>query len=167
MQPLRGAFSLIELLIVVALIVIIYGIAASTMRMPSGAKEEAFSVASLDSKLRAFDGYVKMSCMGEKCERCQLFDSFGEEIGEPFSIFSELPVVTSYDKGGYKESKKYPEPICFEMEKFENGTISEIAFDYKLEHYHYYPVIVPLSHQDRDPADIAPTDTGRYFNEND
>lgn len=108
--------------------------------------------------------------MGEKCEECRLIDANDEDLfDDKLAIFTQKPTVYQFDKNGYKEEKKYLEPICFEMEKFENGSIEEMIFEYKQNIYHFYPLIKSslVAGEVEDPADYAPTDTNRYFGEND
>lgn len=168
MQPLKKGFSLIELLIVVALITIIYGLSLSSIKAPSVIRS-GLDLINLPDKMREFDGYVKLSCVGERCEECRLTSSDREDLVEPFMLFAEAPEVFEYDKNGYKKERRFAEPICFEVEKFENRSISQTFFKYKNNFYAYYPLVQPVvvSAEELELAEIAPTDTSRYFNEND
>lgn len=177
MRTLKRAFTLIELLIVLVIIGVIYSLAAGLMKAPSkGAEGVEWSLEHLDASLRnAGEGYLKLRCTGDHCETCQLFDARGEIVAEGIDLFVVMPVVHFFDASGYLDSRRYAPGVCFEMERFENGAVSELLLEHNKRFYRYYPLLKPAetytdfeeAKKSADALTWVPTDQGRYFHERD
>lgn len=174
MRALKPAFSLIELLVVVLIIAIVYTLASMQIRTAS-LEKESITPDQIDKLLAKFDGYAKLVCSSDQCTSCVVVDQHGEVLQDEFALFAETPTVYYFDKHGYLESKKFANESCFVMEKYENGSISNMLFEYKNSFYRYYPLLRTASvyaSQDEamrwfDPANFAPTGFDRFFSKND
>lgn len=176
MRTLRGAFTLIELLIVLVIIGVIYSLAASMMRPPSEPQAQQWSLERLAETLRsAGEGYLKLRCGGDACQSCALYNEAGETLLREIPLFRSLPIVHRFDDKGYLEAVSFAPGVCFEMERFENGSVSELLVEYENQFYRYYPLIhstkMYVNFEDAknslDASRHLPTDRGRYFHERD
>ncbi|MGE4294249.1 MAG: prepilin-type N-terminal cleavage/methylation domain-containing protein [Campylobacterales bacterium] len=177
MRTLKPAFTLIELLVVLVIIGVVYTLAGTLMKAPAKPGESPqWSIERLDESLRnAHAGYAKLRCEGDRCERCALFDATGAVLREPIALFSQIPAVYRFDRTGYLDTVRFPPGVCFEMERFENGAVSDLLLEYDKRFFRYYPLLRPVEvstdfEQMRKSLDAAawmPTDQSRYFHERD
>lgn len=177
MRTLKPAFTLIELLIVLVIIGVVYSLAGSLMTRPQNAADTAlWSLERLDEAIRsAAPGYVKLVCRGDRCDRCEVRDGNGALIAENMTLFNKIPVVHRFDRNGYLETRRFAPEICFEMERFENGAVSDLLVEHDSRFYRFYPLLRPAerfsdfeaARKSADALAWLPTDQGRYFHERD
>ncbi|MDR2034899.1 MAG: type II secretion system GspH family protein [Helicobacteraceae bacterium] len=175
MWAVSRAFTLIELLIVVALMAIIYALAAGSFKRDSLQDAGEWKLETLDLALKnaGQNEYLKLACEGEVCQNCRVVDVKGEEILADLTLFEEPPKAFYFDKNGYLEELKFPSDRCFEMELFENGAIGEALVEHKGLFYRYYSALrkaeIFASLDDAktsyDPRSRIPQYSSEFFNE--
>ncbi|MDR2638411.1 MAG: type II secretion system GspH family protein [Helicobacteraceae bacterium] len=144
MRALKRGFTLIELLVVVILIGVIYSIAAATLKGKESQNAADWSLEKLDLTMREFSsGYIRLLCEGDRCENCRVVDRNGEELIGDLNIFAQTPKVLYFDESGYLGDMKFPADRCFEMERFENGAISDMLVEHQNRFYRYYAYMLP------------------------
>ncbi|MDR2152645.1 MAG: prepilin-type N-terminal cleavage/methylation domain-containing protein [Helicobacteraceae bacterium] len=175
-STLKRGFTLIELIVVIILIGVIYSIVLRAIASKDDTDKAAWSLEKLDSTLRTFPGgYVKLVCEGDLCENCRLLDAKGEELIGDLAIFEQTPKTLYFDESGYLDGMKFPADRCFEMERFENGAISDTLVEHQGRFYRYYAyaksgeVFVSLedAKNSLDPRRHIPQYSSEFFNETD
>ncbi|MDR0747485.1 MAG: type II secretion system GspH family protein [Helicobacteraceae bacterium] len=138
----NDAFTLIELLIVLTIVGIIYATATAAIKGKEGvAGDGEWRLDTLTEALRAKEGYLKLVCGGDRCERCALMDIDGNTVEDRLALFEEIPIVHYYDRGGYLDRFSFKEGVCFEMERFENGSVTDMLVEHRSKFYRYYALL--------------------------
>ncbi|MDR0665178.1 MAG: type II secretion system GspH family protein [Helicobacteraceae bacterium] len=176
MRALKRGFTLIELLVVIVIIGAVYAITVATIKSGSDQAASAWSLEKLDATLREFQsGYLKLICDGNVCENCRVVDQNGEELIADLAIFSQTPKVLYFDESGYFGDMRFPADRCFEMERFENGAISDALVEHEGKFYRYYAYMRPVeifvsleeAKNSLDPRLWIPQYSSDFFNETD
>ncbi|MDR3347230.1 MAG: prepilin-type N-terminal cleavage/methylation domain-containing protein [Helicobacteraceae bacterium] len=136
----RGGFTLIELLIVLIIIGVIYASATAVIRAKSADSASRWALENLDEAMKNFpqQGYIRLVCGGEKCESCALYDENANALVEDIALFDDMPIVHFFDRTGYLGKRIFPHERCFQMERFENGAISDMLLEHRATFYRYY-----------------------------
>ncbi|GHS88915.1 hypothetical protein FACS189487_08160 [Campylobacterota bacterium] len=121
----------------------IYAIATVSIGSKSSEQSAAkWRLDRLDTALRELSsGYVLLYCDGEKCENCTAVNAKNEVIAQNLPLFDQPPKVRYYDDTGYLAERLFFNDRCFEMERYENGSISELLVEHGGKFYRYYALI--------------------------
>jgi prepilin-type N-terminal cleavage/methylation domain-containing protein len=138
----NNAFTLIELLIVLTIVGIIYATATAAIKSKGGTAEAGgWRLDTLAEALRKREGYLKLACGGDRCERCALMDINGNMVEDVIALFEEAPIIHYYDRRGYLDRFSFKEGVCFEMERFENGSVTDMLVEHRSKFYRYYALL--------------------------
>ncbi len=145
----RGAFSLIELLIVVVIVGIVYTLAVSNFDNLSKDKEKP-TLAHLKNYLSQIKHLqnVRLVCV-DKCESCSLYvdDEKDEELSELFDGFldSSVKVYVYNINTGLQQvtpsivfnSQNVQEEVCFALSIDKEGISEQVIVEYKKNIYDF------------------------------
>lgn len=173
MPKLKKAFTLIELLIVVLIISIGYGLVVSNMTKPK--LEAQTTLLTLQKTLQkikntSLASNVKVECKGDDCENCKIFIDTEEQEDE-ISLFTDKPKLFSFDKFGYLEEKNDNSGVCFSYNIYKNNSFDKMFLEHKEEFYIFYPFIKKTekftdfdeAKKMYDPKEILPTENNQYY----
>jgi len=173
----KSSFTLFELLIVILIISIIYGIFIEKIN----SKEYYLSQVGLKEidkffKDLEFNETAKIVCSNE-CEKCWLYVD-GKRVKKVKSFFKEKPTVYDFDIHGILSQIQFlplfkglnPQEVCFEYVKYPNHSNSSYIVEYKKKFYIFFSYFHPpkvtesiSSAQDVfDPSQWIPTDPSEY-----
>lgn len=145
MSRIRSGFTLFELLLVLLLIAILYGLFAQNFSINRG-EQEGVKLEKLNLYLRerfGFDGQkVTLKCLNE-CVECKVLVD-NDDANTTLDIFDGSS-VNAYKYDGRRAEKiefddwhisEYrQEKVCFEMSVYPNGSNDKIAVEYKEKVY--------------------------------
>jgi hypothetical protein len=145
MSRVRGAFTLFELLLVLLLIVISYGLFAQNFSLKS-MEEEPVKMEKLNLYLAKMGGdknLVSLRCI-DNCNKCRLLIN-GEDTNATVNIFEQNSGVNAYYYDGKRLEKRIfddyyiteykSEKVCFRMDIYPNGSSDELILEYKRKVY--------------------------------
>ncbi|MDR2099385.1 MAG: hypothetical protein LBP40_00990 [Campylobacteraceae bacterium] len=145
MPRVRGAFTLFELLLVLLLIVISYGLFAQNFSMKSP-EEESVKLEKLNLYLAKIGGdknLVSLRCI-DNCNECKVLVE-GNDTDMTLNIFEKDNKVNAYRFDGKRLEKvefddyyinEYKrEKVCFRMDVYPNGSSDELVLEYKNRAY--------------------------------
>lgn len=73
---------------------------------------------------------VRIRCSGMACETCRV-EKDGEVLEDAApELFEKRPVVHRFDRKGYLEERRFPEPYCFDYSLFPNGSATQMLVEY-------------------------------------
>ncbi|WP_345975703.1 prepilin-type N-terminal cleavage/methylation domain-containing protein [Sulfurimonas sp. HSL3-7] len=150
----RRAFTLLELLLVVVIIGVIYGLVINSMQKIND-KESALGFESLPSFVQTFHqrNHVALICT-DNCKACALYVD-GEKVKDDIDPFMEKERVLrfwSYNTNtGTQELRFTPIfdeddrefDVCFKYEIFEDGSSSEMIIETQKHSYDYRGLLKP------------------------
>lgn len=127
----RTAFTLFELLIVVVLIAIIYGVFIQRLQSV-GNPEARITLQTLPQLLDTFpEGLRREVICTEPCKECRIYID-GEAVkGDAFALFAQSPVVWVKDRYGQMKEKNFlplfdpdhgTKEVCFRYRRYRNGS---------------------------------------------
>jgi len=145
----RRAFTLIELIIVISLIAILYGVFVQKLQSKSSQKNRDVTLKTLKQALSKApkNSLAEFVCL-EPCGECLIY--LDNEIGSDTKIklFKSDPTVYKVDQFGQLQSYEFPpiltkegttENVCFRFALYPNGSTSEYAVEYQKKYYLYNP----------------------------
>ncbi|MDR1460731.1 MAG: hypothetical protein LBI78_03725 [Campylobacteraceae bacterium] len=145
MPRIRGAFTLFELLLVLLLIVISYGLFAQNFSVKS-LEEESVKLEKLNLYLAKIGGdknLISLRCI-DNCNECRLLVN-GKDINTTLNIFEKDNAVNAYYYDGRRLEKlvfddyyinEYKrEKVCFRLDVYPNGSSDELVLEYKRKAY--------------------------------
>lgn len=125
------AFTLFELLIVVVLIAIIYGVFIQRLQSV-GKAETRITLQTLPELLDTFpEGLDREVICTEPCKECRIYIDGKPVKGDAFALFAETPPVWTKDRYGQMQQKTFlplydPDhgikEVCFRYRRFRNGS---------------------------------------------
>jgi len=170
----RKGFTLFELLLVIALIAVIYGVFISKLTArPSAAETMNVTVETLGEYLQTFaqntEGDVELICR-DRCLSCDVYAEGKRVDDATVAIFDSAPVVYRKDRfGQFQETEFLPlknkedvlEKVCFRYTLFENGSRSSYILAYKDTYYLMDPYLEPVkTFRSLEAAETAYNKTG-------
>jgi len=125
------AFTLFELLIVVALIAVLYGV--FIQRLQNAGKADArISLETLPQLLDSFpEGIRREVICTEPCKECRVYLDGKAVEGSPFPLFAQSPTVWTKDRYGQMQQQSFSplydpdhgtKEVCFRYRRFRNGS---------------------------------------------
>ena len=170
LQIKRPAFTLVELIIVVLIIGLVYGLFVSGLNKKK--QTAPFHFETLKEKMLelSHNRPVSLRCGGEACETCTATPE-GESEGITLPLFSAKPTVFIYDYDGYFREQRYAEGVCFEYTVRDNLSSDSVLVEKDGRFYLFHAflqrtdVFVDLEEAKRafDPAEQLPTDQSEYY----
>ena len=149
----KRAFTLIELLLVVVIIGVIYGLVINSMKKIND-KESALGFESLPAFMKTFHqrNRVALICT-DNCKTCALYLD-GEKLKEIDAFMEKERVLRfwSFDANtGTQELRFTPIfdvddrefDVCFKYEIFEDGSSSEMIIETQKQSYDYRGLLTP------------------------
>jgi prepilin-type N-terminal cleavage/methylation domain-containing protein len=139
----RSAFSLIELMIVIAIIGVVYTLAISKIKAPSEQKEQKPTFTTLKEYLHSFshDGKsVKLLCT-DQCQKCAIY-SDGEKLQDFKSFFDASVELYRYDF--FQADLPKAHDGCFELSVDGDGVSDQVIIVYKEKVYDYTRYFKPV-----------------------
>jgi prepilin-type N-terminal cleavage/methylation domain-containing protein len=121
------AFTLFELLIVVLLISVLYGIFVHKLTRAPQAKTDQLTLMNLKSFLLKipFKRKIEVLCL-EPCKECNIYIDGKKAKSDSFSLFKSIPNIYSLDKFGQART------ISFLPLIDKNGAMNNVCFKYSL-----------------------------------
>ncbi|MDR1284946.1 MAG: hypothetical protein LBJ88_01955 [Campylobacteraceae bacterium] len=145
MSRVRSAFTLFELLLVLLLIVISYGLFAQNFSVKSP-EEELPKLEKLNLYLAKIGGdknLISLRCI-DNCNECRLLIN-GKDMNTTLNIFEEDSAVNAYYYDGKRLEKitfddyyinEYKrEKVCFRLDIYPNGSNDKLVLEYKRKAY--------------------------------
>jgi len=147
----RGGFTLFELLLVVILIAVLYGVFINKLssRTELSGAEEQLGVGTIATYLRAFaaqdGGEVTLICL-DRCQTCDVYKGDEKVKNTTVSLFSSAPIVYRKDINGQFEPLEFlprlnaegvEEKVCFAFTLYANGSSSNYLMEYGGSFYLY------------------------------
>ena len=149
----KRAFTLLELLLVVVIIGVIYGLVINSMQKVND-KESALGFESLPSFMKSFHqrNRVALICT-DNCKACGLYVD-GEKVKEVDPFMEEERVLRFWSfnaNTGTQELRFTPIfdeddrefDVCFKYEIFEDGSSSEMIIETEKQSYDYRGLLTP------------------------
>jgi hypothetical protein len=145
MPRVRAAFTLFELLLVLLLIVISYGLFAQNFFIKSP-EEETVKLEKLNLYLAEIGGnknLISLRCI-DNCNECRLLIN-GKDTNMTLNIFENDSVINAYYYNGKRleeaafddfyinEYKR--EKVCFKLNVYPNGSSDKLVLEYKGKAY--------------------------------
>ncbi len=139
--PIRKAFTLIELLIVILIVSLVYYFGFSGFEI-STSKPKALTPLNLKSTIphtEAFSGHATLLCV-DKCKSCYLRKDIGAKF-QPYKNAIDLTgtVVYTLDKEDDLQPVEYgryqDKPICLVMDFYDNGSTTQLILKQKEKVY--------------------------------
>lgn len=145
----KRAFTLFELLLVVVLISIIYGVFVHKLTKKSTASDLKFSLSTIKQDLQTipFKKKLEFICI-EPCEECYIYVDKHLIKQDPIKLFKESPKVYRPDSFGQIQNIEFLpieikenelSNVCFRYELFGNGSSSHYAVEYGSKYYLFDP----------------------------
>jgi hypothetical protein len=143
----RGAFTLIELMIVILLLMLFIYLGASIMLPHAAKKMRIVTPETLKNHIYTmvgFKGKGTLLCIGEPCEQCFFKDSL-EASYEPIGANFKLGNIQAYriDEFGQSEPIEYgtfhEKPICLLMHFYPNGASTPLILSNEKGAYYIPP----------------------------
>ncbi|MDR2081544.1 MAG: hypothetical protein LBP54_06635 [Campylobacteraceae bacterium] len=140
MSRVRGAFTLFELLLVLLLIVISYGLFAQNFSINSP-ENESIKIDKLNLYLAKIGGEksrVSLRCI-DNCNECRVLIN-GKDMNMTLDIFENGAVNAYYYDGKRLEKAEFDdyhvneykkEKVCFRMDVYPNGSSDKLVLEYK------------------------------------
>ena len=131
----RGAFSLIELMIVIVIVGVVYTLAVQNLKAPH-AESSLASFANLKEYLLGFSKEKKgvtLRCL-DSCQACSIY-SDGEELAKIESFFDASIEVYHYDF--FQGVRAVENEGCFEFSVDGDGVSEQLIVVYKERVYDY------------------------------
>jgi prepilin-type N-terminal cleavage/methylation domain-containing protein len=177
----KRAFTLFELLLVVVLIAVIYGIFVHKLsRTSETANLDKLSLSNLKKELSNLPFYDKaeLICL-EPCESCEIYLDDKPIKQEVISLFKVSPNVYKNNRFGQMEHVRFMpiaikenelRDVCFRYTLYRNGSGSHIAVEHNSKYYLFDPVkysvqvTSSISDVERffDVSELLPTSTQDY-----
>ncbi|MDR0665898.1 MAG: hypothetical protein LBF71_00650 [Campylobacteraceae bacterium] len=145
MSKLRGAFTLFELLLVLLLIVILYGLFAQNFSI-SSQEDESVKLERLNLYLAGIGGgenLVSLRCI-DNCNECRVLIN-GKDTNKTLNVFEKNSAVEAYYFDGkrlekaafddYHVSGYRREKVCFRLDVYPNGSSDKLVLEYKKKAY--------------------------------
>ncbi|MDR1555176.1 MAG: hypothetical protein LBS39_04020 [Campylobacteraceae bacterium] len=145
MSRVRGAFTLFELLLVLLLIVILYGLFAQNFSLKS-IEEESVKIERLNLYLAKIGGdknLISLRCI-DNCNECRLLVN-GKDTNSTLNIFEQNSAINAYYYNGKRLDKvefddyyinEYKrEKVCFRLDVYPNGSSDKLVLEYKRKAY--------------------------------
>ncbi|MDR2790122.1 MAG: hypothetical protein LBB59_04030 [Campylobacteraceae bacterium] len=145
MSRIRGAFTLFELLLVLLLIVISYGLFAQNFSI-SSPENESVKIDKLNLYLAKIGGgknRISLRCI-DNCNECRVLVN-GEDKNMTLDIFEKGSTVNAYYHYGrrvekaefddYHVNEYKKEKVCFRMDIYPNGSSDKLVLEYKNRAY--------------------------------
>ena len=129
---MKRAFSLIELLIVIFLIGLVYGVYVNNMKPKNSTKP--FNLTALKQKLineANTTKNIKLICYSDKCNQCKILL---KDKNITTKLFGKKPIVFEY-QNGYIEEKEFSDNKCFEFNIYSDLSSDRIFFEYDNKYY--------------------------------
>ena len=151
-----GGFTLFELIIVVLLIGILYGVFINKMQKSSGGNiPESVTLETLKSTLALFPAVRKREVVcTEPCKECTVFIDGNPVKETTFSLFDTAPTVWKKDRYGQLKRVKFlplydpdseRKDVCFRYRLFRNGSGSSFIVQTDEKHYYVFkPYMQPV-----------------------
>lgn len=158
----RRGFTLFELLIVVLLIAVLYGVFINKMEQrTAGTAPKEVTLETLKSALALFPAEREREVIcTEPCKECTVFIDGNPVKEATFPLFDTVPTVWKKDRYGQLQTVKFlplsdpdsgVKDVCFRYQLFRNGSGS--AFIVQTDEKHYY-VFKPYMHPVRSVASV-------------
>ena len=177
----RGGFTLFELLIVVLLIAILYGVFISKMSSSPKKEAEKITLKTLKKTLQQFPAQRarELICV-EPCKQCNIYIDGAPVKDVDLPLFKTEPVVWVKDRYGQFQQKVFlplddPEhgakDVCFRFKLFRNGSSSSYIVQTDDKHYYIFkPYLQPVTVTDTlaeaqkafDTKSLLPTEQRNY-----
>ncbi|MDR2342805.1 MAG: hypothetical protein LBD84_07200 [Campylobacteraceae bacterium] len=145
MSKLRGAFTLFELLLVLLLIVISYGLFAQNFSVKS-LEEESVKLEKLNlylAKIGEEKSLVSLRCI-DNCNECRVLIN-SEDTNATLNVFEKNSDVNAYYYNGkslekavfddYYVNEYKKEKVCFRLDVYPNGSSDKLVLEYKKKLY--------------------------------
>ncbi|MDR3178109.1 MAG: hypothetical protein LBT96_03900, partial [Campylobacteraceae bacterium] len=145
MSRVRSAFTLFELLLVLLLIVISYGLFAQNFSATS-MEDESVKLEKLNLYLAEVGGdgnLISLRCIDD-CSECRLLIN-NEDTNSTLNIFEKDSNVNAYSFDGkrlekvtfddYYISEYKRERVCFRLDVYPNGSSDKLVLEYKKKAY--------------------------------
>jgi prepilin-type N-terminal cleavage/methylation domain-containing protein len=174
------AFTLFELLIVVVLIAILYGIFVHKLTRPPEKKTEQLTLVNLKKFLMdiPFKKKIEVVCL-EPCKECNIYIDGKKSKSDSFSLFKKNPNIYFPDKFGQLNTIRFVPKldkkgsinnVCFKFSLFNNKSSSHFAVEDDGKYYLFDPymrdVEITKSYSDVskffDKTELLPSDTRDY-----
>ncbi len=147
-------FSLFELLLVVVLISVLYGVFVHKLSTPKNKIDDALTLKNLTSYLSTleFRRKVEVICL-EPCSSCDLYIDGKKANEEGFKLFKSSPKVYFPDRFGQVRPIDFlpmlsPEgslsQVCFHYTLRANGSGSHFALEDGKDYYLFNPYMYPV-----------------------
>jgi hypothetical protein len=142
MPRVRTAFTLFELLLVLLLIAVMYGLFAQNFSLKRDG-QEAVKLEKLNlylaEQFNETKEIVSLRCLND-CGECKVLAG-GIETNKTFNIFEKGSSVSAYVYNGkrlekvlfddYHSDEYKREKVCFRLDVYPNGSSDKIALEYK------------------------------------
>jgi len=144
---LRDSFTLVELLIVLLLISLLYGIFIQRLGFQSK-KKISLTPLELPSLVENNDS-LEIICTNE-CQKCALYEK-NKKIKD-IDLFQNEVKVFDIDPSGNSVTKKFlplfdtthnPIPVCFRYKSYPNRTADSFILSYQDKFYIFFPYLYP------------------------
>jgi prepilin-type N-terminal cleavage/methylation domain-containing protein len=176
----KRAFTLFELLIVIILISIIYGVFVHKLTRKPTIEDAQLSLKTLKKELQKlpFRKKAEFICV-EPCDKCYIY--LDEKIvkQDPIALFKESPKVYYPDSFGQIRTVDFLplelqenelSSVCFRYEIFSNGSSSHYVVEYKSKYYLFDPYMYDVNIKESlsdassffDVSKLLPTSTQDY-----
>ena len=145
----RRGFTLIELMIVIALIGILYGVFVQKLRSKASSASQSVSLKTLKQALLKApkNSLAEFVCL-EPCEECLIYldSKVGSDTKVP--LLKSAPIVYEPDQYGVLQSIEFApilskdesiENVCFRFSLYPNGSTSNYVVEYQKKFYVYNP----------------------------
>ena len=173
----KSSFTLFELLIVILIISIIYGIFIEKL----GSKERQVRQKGLESIGELLEGIdfnesAKIICT-QKCKKCFLYVD-DKKLADLPELFDKEPRLYDFDIHGILAPIKFvpvfeentPQDVCFQYTFYPNGSHSSYIVEYDGKFYVFRAYMNPVKRVDTiaeaqklyDPSQWTPTDSSEY-----
>ena len=153
----RGGFTLFELILVIVLIGVIYGIFINKLTTKSKKDTAAVTLETIGAYLKPYsenaEGDVRFVCL-EDCHACDVYAG-GKRIDDTtVRLFDRAPAVFKKDALGEWQqveflpkvnSEDVQEPVCFEYTLYANGSGSSYIVGYDDVYYLFDAYFRPVS----------------------
>jgi len=123
---IKKAFTLIEIILVVAIISIIYSLALDNFKFPTNIKKISIDIKNIPVYMKKFGANSKLVCI-EDGKRCLVYDSENKITKEIKNLFLSKPIVYKYDKN--------LEEIYFADIELKHLDRFEVCFEYNIDKY--------------------------------
>ena len=176
----RGAFTLIELIIVISLIAILYGVFVQKLQSKASQKNRGLTLKTLKYSLSKApsSALAEFVCL-EPCGECMIYLDNELASDTKVKLFTSEPVVYKTDQYGDLQRYEFPpimskegtiENVCFRYKLYNNGATSEYAVAYRKKFYLFNPydeeptVVTTMAEANAffDKEDLLPTEQRDY-----